>query len=195
LTVFSLDLHTNDLTRNGGLFVSSFLEPFLDRSEVKQTIITLILAAGMHAVSAYAGLGWTLAECKQHYGSDGIANGKNDIGLDTYNFSAQGYQITVGFAPDKSGYVITVNYVGSDLDDETINKILTNNVPKGTIWSKEGKGLIPDQNKPTYWNAGGGKFFAILTQMTVFGTPLSKLQVSTGLINSIIEQKRKSTDL
>jgi hypothetical protein len=33
LTVFSLDLHTNDLTRNGGLFVSSFLEPFLDRSE------------------------------------------------------------------------------------------------------------------------------------------------------------------
>jgi hypothetical protein len=25
LTVFSLDLHTNDLTRNGGLFVSSFL--------------------------------------------------------------------------------------------------------------------------------------------------------------------------
>jgi hypothetical protein len=33
LTVFSLDLHTNDLTRNGGLFVSSFLEPFLDRSD------------------------------------------------------------------------------------------------------------------------------------------------------------------
>jgi hypothetical protein len=33
LTVFSLDLHTNDLTRNGGLFVSSFSEPFLDRSD------------------------------------------------------------------------------------------------------------------------------------------------------------------
>jgi hypothetical protein len=33
LTVFSLDFHTNDLTRNGGLFVSSFLERFLDRSE------------------------------------------------------------------------------------------------------------------------------------------------------------------
>jgi hypothetical protein len=32
LTVFSLDLHTNDLTRNGGLFVSPFLERFLDRS-------------------------------------------------------------------------------------------------------------------------------------------------------------------
>jgi hypothetical protein len=32
LTVFSLVLHTNDLTRNGGLFVSSFLERFLDRS-------------------------------------------------------------------------------------------------------------------------------------------------------------------
>jgi hypothetical protein len=33
LTVFSLVLHTNDLTRNGGLFVSTFLERFLDRSE------------------------------------------------------------------------------------------------------------------------------------------------------------------
>src|SRR6266481_615078 len=36
--VFSLVLHTNDLTRNGGLFVSSFLECFLDRSELKQTL-------------------------------------------------------------------------------------------------------------------------------------------------------------
>jgi hypothetical protein len=34
LTVFSLVLHTNDLTRNGGLFVSSFLERFLDRSDL-----------------------------------------------------------------------------------------------------------------------------------------------------------------
>ena len=34
MTVFSLDFHTNDLTRNGGLFVSSFLERFLDRSDV-----------------------------------------------------------------------------------------------------------------------------------------------------------------
>src|SRR5271166_4609978 len=33
--VFSLDLHTNDLTRNGGLFVSSFLERFLDRSDTE----------------------------------------------------------------------------------------------------------------------------------------------------------------
>src|SRR5271165_5725289 len=32
--VFSLDFHTNDLTRNGGLFVSSFLERFLDRSDL-----------------------------------------------------------------------------------------------------------------------------------------------------------------
>jgi len=29
LTVFSLDLHTNDLTRNGGLFVSSFFRTLL----------------------------------------------------------------------------------------------------------------------------------------------------------------------
>ena len=32
MTVFSLVFHTNDLTKNGGLFVSSFLERFLDRS-------------------------------------------------------------------------------------------------------------------------------------------------------------------
>ena len=38
LTVFSLDLHTNDLTRNGALFVSSFLERFLDRSDVSYKI-------------------------------------------------------------------------------------------------------------------------------------------------------------
>jgi hypothetical protein len=37
--VFSLDFHTNDLTRNGGLFVSSFLERFLDRNETKQHIL------------------------------------------------------------------------------------------------------------------------------------------------------------
>ena len=32
--VFSFDFHSNDLTKNGGLFVSSFLEGFLDRSVV-----------------------------------------------------------------------------------------------------------------------------------------------------------------
>jgi hypothetical protein len=37
-------LHTNDLTRNGGLFVSSFLERFLDRSATLALLSKIIVS-------------------------------------------------------------------------------------------------------------------------------------------------------
>jgi hypothetical protein len=50
LTVFSLDLHTNDLTRNGGLFVSSFFRTLLGQ-EWRAILVAIILTTHTAGVS------------------------------------------------------------------------------------------------------------------------------------------------
>jgi hypothetical protein len=111
--------------------------------------------------------------------------------LDSYDFSAQGYKITVCL--DETGKVISVNYITPYFDDGAIDKILENNAPSVT-WSKgSNQGNFADPSKPAFWSADG--YFAVLTHMTFFGTPVMKLQVSTEKVKTLIEQKRKPADL
>jgi hypothetical protein len=81
-------------------------------------------------------LGRTLNECKQYYSAvrgnvldkDGPL-GKDDLGLDCYEFYAQGYSISVSF--DVTGKAASVIYAGrGTFEDGGIEKILANNAPK-----------------------------------------------------------------
>jgi hypothetical protein len=167
---------------------------------MKNLFLTLMLVAGMHAVSAKAGLGWTLAECREHYKTEGTPSGKDDLGLDEYTFNAQNYDINVAF--DSIGKAISIRYMTAVFDDEEIDKILANNAPHVT-WYKEDEGSSTDHSKPVYWTGvektgnqkGVRTFFAVLTQVTMFGSMVQKLQVSTVAIETLIAQQRKASDL
>ena len=164
-------------------------------SMFKKAILTLTACVSLTiAHTSQAALGWTLEECKQHFKSDGFAQGKNEIGLDAYQFNTQGFWINVTFKDDK---VVSVIYAAQHLSDRQIDNLLKNNAP-GATWRKVDKGLFPDPKKPTYWQGsadGVDKFFSVLTTYTVFGTPLERLQVSTAEINDLITQREDSTDL
>jgi hypothetical protein len=162
---------------------------------MKNLLLILILAAGMHAVSAKAGLGWTLAECREHYKTEGTPSGKDDLGLDEYTFNAQNYVINVAF--DSIGKAISIRYMTAVFGSEEIDKILANNAPHAT-WYKDDEGSSTDHIKPVYWTGVEnrvGTFFAVLTQVTMFGSTLQKLQVSTVAIETLIAQQRKASDL
>jgi hypothetical protein len=146
------------------------------------------------AFTSQAGLGWSLAECQTHYKSEGSTTGKDDLGLDAYSFSTQGYSINVALENNK---VITISYVTQSFDDGVIEKILATNAPKAT-WTKDDNGWFTDHSKPVYWTGtenGIGTYFAILTQITIFGTPVQKLQVSLQEVSDMINKQRKTSDL
>jgi hypothetical protein len=137
----------------------------------KILLMTVTVAGFMIANAAQAALGWTLAECKQHYGADGTTNGKDELGLDSYDFSAQGYKINVSI--DETGKVITVSYMTPSFDDGAIDKILANNAPNVTWSAGSNQGMFSDKSKPSYRSADG--YFAVLTHLSFFGTPVTKL--------------------
>ena len=143
------------------------------------------------AYTSRAAIGWTLDECKQHYGSEGTADGKDELGLESYEFSAQGYRINVSL--DETGKVISVSYMTPTFEDGAIDKILANNGPNLNWIKGSNQGVFADQSKPAYWSAEG--CFAVLNHKTFFGTPVMKLQVSTDKVNDLITKKRKPEDL
>ena len=99
-------------------------------TNMKQLFLILILAAGMHAATAQAGLGWTLAECRQHYKSEGSTIGKDSLGLDVYEFYAQTYLIYAKF--DETDKAISMSYQTRRFDDGDIEQILATTHPTHT---------------------------------------------------------------
>jgi hypothetical protein len=163
---------------------------------IKKAILMLTAGASLTMASAsQAGLGWTLDECKAHYGTDGVPDGKDDLGLDGYLFSSPNYMISVSL--DETGKVICETYITAFFKDGAIEKILAKNAPKAN-WHKADQASSSDPNKPVCWDGfedGKEKYFAILTQHIIFGAALKKLQVSTTKVNDLIRLKRRDSNL
>jgi hypothetical protein len=156
----------------------------------------LLAAVGLlfSAASSQAALGWSLAECREHYKSKGTSDGIDDLGLDAYSFSTQGYTISVALEKDK---VISVTYATLNFDTGVIDQILAVNAPKAT-WTKMDSEWLTDHSKPVYWKGSEmaiNTYFAVLSQVTFLGTFVQKLQVSREEISDLIEEHRKATDL
>jgi hypothetical protein len=111
--------------------------------------LVMALAAGVFAAtSARAGLGWTLDECRQHYG--GVQNTSQDGARPHYGFTAKGFAIFVWFLDGKVSHIVYQKLDSEiDITAAEIEILLQANVPNGVSWSaatKDDEGLI--------WSAG-----------------------------------------
>jgi hypothetical protein len=112
----------------------------------KMNIRTLViaLAAGMlAATSAQAGLGWTMDECRQHYGDATKYEGHS---RPCYAFTARGFTIAVWFLDDKVSRIVYQKLdSGIGISGGEIVVLLQANVPGDVSWSdptKDDQGMI-----------------------------------------------------
>jgi hypothetical protein len=77
------------------------------------TTALILLAVGLLAVTAQAQLGWTLAECNQHYGQEILPSDTDATGKTSRFFQAKfyGFDLMIEENFSTSGKVISVSYV------------------------------------------------------------------------------------
>jgi hypothetical protein len=98
---------------------------------MKKILLLLTVIASLTIANAQAGLGWTLDECKQHYGEALPFDVKPYAGRVEYAFHAKGFDILVFIL---NGKVSRVAYLGeSALDLGQIHNLLVSNAP-GVVW-------------------------------------------------------------
>ena len=117
----------------------------------KKLILPVILAVlAACTTNTKAGLGWTFAECKQHYGrpiSKPIGSeGKRKV----YCFRSKGYHIVVWFLHDRVSRVCYGKNSGAQLTVGEVNDLLTINVPENVAWSAP----VNDGASDQYWYLG-----------------------------------------
>jgi hypothetical protein len=105
---------------------------------MKPLLLILAVAFGliMTGSSGQAGLGWTLAECKAHYGEPLGPLTKAEGGRVEYDFASQQYQISVLLLNDKVSRIVYTLTSGFDI--ARVNPFLLSNAP-GATWSNPSK--------------------------------------------------------
>jgi hypothetical protein len=101
-----------------------------------KSILSAVIIA-LTVCSSQAGLGWTLAECKQHYGkllrTRNESHGPNKERGIEYYFAHDGYVIQVSFL---DGRASRISYqTGGALLQSQIDDTLAANAPEGETWS------------------------------------------------------------
>jgi hypothetical protein len=81
---------------------------------MKRIFLSLLAVASLGTTNAQAGLGWTLDECKQHYGEALPLEVKPYAGRVKYAFHAKGFDILVFIL---NGKVSRVGYLGESALD------------------------------------------------------------------------------
>jgi hypothetical protein len=124
----------------------------------KQFLILVAAASLVMANYAQAGLGWTLAECKQHYGRP-IKGPFPDGGRNAYFFKIRGYDSIV--VAILNGTVSRVAYIKlngfNGLED--LNILMKANLPE-TTWSAPVKDI---SNGGYDWKSEDGEYSAALS--------------------------------
>jgi hypothetical protein len=156
--------------------------------------VLIALAAGLMVFEftsvGRAALGWTLDQCKSHFGSEPLTSQLDDMGLMEYEFRTRGYTIRVTL---KAGTVISVIYLSLNIDGDTIQALLSENAPNAD-WNHWA--LMKNGHRICSGNENGfDKYCAILSQETLRGTPLIRLQVSSYIMIDLLERKHKILDL
>jgi hypothetical protein len=158
----------------------------------RSSLLLVAVASLLLAKTAVAGLGWTLEECKKHYGEPTDSK-QNELGLVEYSFSAHDLSITAMIDDHGTGTVVSVTYVClAGLDDDLIDKILKQNGPQAN-WTR-----ISNSSDPTttlaFWRGSENdvlRYYAVLSQVTILGTPVKTLQVSLAKVSDLIDQHKK----
>ena len=156
--------------------------------------VLIVLAAGLMAFeftsTSRAALGWTLDQCKSHFGSEPVTSELDDMGLMEYEFRTQGYTIRLTL---KGGIVISVIYLSPNIDTETIEELLTENAPNAD-WNNWA--LMKNGHRVCSGNENGfDKYCAIYSKETLRGTSVVRLQVCSYIMIDILGRKHKMQDL
>jgi hypothetical protein len=146
--------------------------------------LLFLAAIALFSKTAVAGLGWTLDECKEHYGEP-IQSTAHALGIAEYVFSVRDFFIDVDI--DQKGKVGLIIYHKSSLDEDVITQLLEQNAPKAT-WS-------PDKLHSAWRGSenGSAKYVAMLVQNfpQPMGTTRDSLLISTYEFNVLNEASKK----
>lgn len=108
--------------------------------------LVLAAAVSLIACNSKAGLGWTLDECIQHYGSP-LADPTSDSDGIEYGFSAKGYTILVWI---NGGKVSRVGYNKPSLSRGEVRVLLSTNGPDA-VWDDQP--TKDEANNQFWWKA------------------------------------------
>jgi hypothetical protein len=92
--------------------------------------ILIALTALWACAAAKAGLGWTLDECKKHYGEP-TSTEAHALGLKRYSFLVKDFHVVV--ETDKTGKVGFISYTRDSINDELAVQIMQQNAPN-VVW-------------------------------------------------------------
>jgi hypothetical protein len=159
-------------------------------------LVIVAAFAGLIANTAQAGLGWTFAEAKAHYGNPQLEIGdpKSDqYGLFEHNFEVGRYRIEAEFEPGNDGKMISVSYQTADpIDDDTFQKILKQNID--AVWTKE-----QEKEGKIWWSAHGpgGAYlgWAVYSTGSIFGRSIYSLQVSLASFENYLDKRNDTNNL
>jgi hypothetical protein len=132
------------------LFGALLIE-YLDMQRLLRNTILITLVTFVPVIMntpAKAAIGWSLEECKQHWGNPIKSTTRNGIPL--FDFTYQEFQIAVLI---ENGKVICATYLKSGMTDQDLNEIRTDNGKEWTL-------LFRTENKQ-YWNTQDGIFCSI----------------------------------
>jgi hypothetical protein len=122
----------------------------------------LAAAVSLMACNSQAGLGWTLDECIQHYGSP-LADPTSDSSGIEYGFSAKGYAILVWI---NGGKVSRVGYSKLSLSTGEVRVLLSTN-GRDAVWDDQP--TKDEANNQFWWKArrnGVVVYFAVEKNVT-----------------------------
>jgi hypothetical protein len=113
-------------------------------------VATILAVLSVCTISSKAGLGWTIAECIQHYGRPISKPIGSEGKRKAYCFLSKGYNIVVWFLNDRASRVCYGKRSGAQLSVGEVNDLLTINVPEDVAWSAPVNDAASDQ----YWYLG-----------------------------------------
>jgi hypothetical protein len=147
----------------------------------------LLVAIAFFAKTAIAGLGWTLEECKQHWGEP-TSTKTRPLGISEYTFFAKGFEIQAD--TDQQGKVGIVSYIKPSIGIDLATQIIQQNAPKAS-WE-----IHPLDSKSYFW-VGFENGSAAYSAMLVADAPISAgktsavLSIGTSAFNSLMEASKK----
>ncbi len=101
----------------------------------RSSLLLVAVASLLLAKTAEAGLGWTLEDCKKHYGEPS-GSMANSSGVNDYFFSAKGFDIRVAIDKSGDGKVVAVKYQKPVILDYVITELLNQN-PPNAVWVEQ----------------------------------------------------------
>jgi hypothetical protein len=102
---------------------------------INKALLTLMALASLTiANTAKAGLGWSLAECQDHYGDSRQGRPTNDNGRQKYFFRTDDYYISVWLFDDAVSCISYKRVDGGVISQSEIGTLLQANAPKAD-WS------------------------------------------------------------